>query len=118
VASPKSPGICPLPLPPPRRRPLLSFSPFPSTYANNCPRTNGTPDICSGFTIIIVGTSSPCGIDFFVDGGNGPFTLQGCGGAGLSLERTQEFNSNCVFESKLVACSDGAVVGVDGRRKC
>lgn len=59
--------------------------------------------------------SSPCGIDFFFDGGNGPFTLQGCGGAGLSLERTQGFDSNCVFEPKLVACSDGAVVGVDGR---
>ncbi|KAH8179898.1 hypothetical protein LIA77_01417 [Sarocladium implicatum] len=72
--------------------------------------TNGTPDSCSGFTTIINGANNPCGIDFFVDGGNGPFTFEGCGGQGLSLERNHQFNSNCVFSQRTIKCGGGSKI--------
>ncbi|KAK3348719.1 hypothetical protein B0T25DRAFT_581817 [Lasiosphaeria hispida] len=80
--------------------------------------TNGTPNICAGFSTIVNGNSNPCGIDFFVDGNNGPFTFEGCGGNGLTLERNHQFNSNCKFVNQLVRCDDGAVIGVNGFWNC
>ncbi|KAK0643194.1 hypothetical protein B0T16DRAFT_415479 [Cercophora newfieldiana] len=80
--------------------------------------TNGTPNICSGFSTIVNGNGSPCGIDFNVDGNNGPFTFQGCGGNGLSLERNHQFNSNCKFVKQTINCDDGAKVGVNGFWQC
>ncbi|KAG9229505.1 hypothetical protein BJ875DRAFT_474650 [Amylocarpus encephaloides] len=72
--------------------------------------TNGTPDICSGFTTIRQGDGNPCGINFCVDGNNCGFNLQGCGGNNFHLERNGAFNSICRFEPKRIACSGGVVI--------
>ncbi|KAK4124107.1 hypothetical protein N657DRAFT_594641 [Parathielavia appendiculata] len=75
--------------------------------------TNGTPDLCSGFGKIVDGTGNPCGRDFFVDGSNGPFRLEGCGGAGLTLFRSGQFNANCRFQQRTFNCPGGARIRQD-----
>ncbi|KAK5661850.1 hypothetical protein OQA88_9954 [Cercophora sp. LCS_1] len=81
--------------------------------------TNGTPDPCSGFTTIVNSNSNPCGIDFFVDGNNGPFTFENCGDNNFHLERNHQFNSNCVFQSNnKINCPGNIVIGVSGTWKC
>ncbi|KAK0706139.1 hypothetical protein B0T26DRAFT_443864 [Lasiosphaeria miniovina] len=83
--------------------------------------SNGTPDVCSQFTQIRTGDGNPCGIDFNVQESgwsNGPFTLQGCGGNGLSLERSHAFNSNCKWSKDKITCSGGAVIGTGGIWAC
>ncbi|KAL0941971.1 uncharacterized protein CTRU02_204734 [Colletotrichum truncatum] len=77
---------------------------------SNVAWTNGTPDICSGYGTIQQGTGNPCGINFWVDGGNGPFTLSGCGGNGLTLFRNGQFNSNCKSEKRTINCSGGVKI--------
>ncbi|EAW10299.1 uncharacterized protein ACLA_047680 [Aspergillus clavatus NRRL 1] len=72
--------------------------------------TNGTPDICSGFSTIVNSDSNPCGRDFSVDGGNGPYRLEGCGGNGLTLFRNGNYNSNCKFEKRTIHCNGGAKI--------
>ncbi|KAK8116235.1 hypothetical protein PG984_012737 [Apiospora sp. TS-2023a] len=68
--------------------------------------TNGTPDPCSLFTKIVDGTGSPCGQDFFVDGGNGPFRLFNCGVGDPVLERAGEFNAVCKYEPTTIKCAN------------
>ncbi|KAK0630336.1 hypothetical protein B0T17DRAFT_616004 [Bombardia bombarda] len=83
--------------------------------------TNGTPDPCSGFTAIVGGTANSCGINFNVDGTNGPFQFEGCGGVGLSLEHNDQFNSNCVFQKgAIINCPVPATIGAvgNGRFAC
>ncbi|KAI1130701.1 hypothetical protein F5Y10DRAFT_235011 [Nemania abortiva] len=75
--------------------------------------TNGTPDPCSGFSPIVNSNSNPCGRDFFVDGDNGPFRLEGCGGNGLTLFRTGQFNSNCKYDKQTINCDGGATIEQD-----
>ncbi|GIJ82249.1 hypothetical protein Asppvi_000755 [Aspergillus pseudoviridinutans] len=72
--------------------------------------TNGTPEPCSGFTTIVDSDSNPCGRNFYVDGNNGPFRFEGCGGNGLTLFRNGQFNSNCKFESRTINCNGGAKI--------
>ncbi|KAF2103658.1 hypothetical protein NA57DRAFT_50530 [Rhizodiscina lignyota] len=72
--------------------------------------TNGTPDVCSGFTTIVDSNSDPCGISFDVDGNNGPFEFEGCGGNGLSLDQDGSFNSNCEFQSSTISCPGGVTI--------
>ncbi|KAI9926983.1 hypothetical protein ASPWEDRAFT_46442, partial [Aspergillus wentii DTO 134E9] len=72
--------------------------------------TNGTPDICSGFSTIVNSDSNPCGRDFYVDGNNGPFRFEGCGGNGLTLFRNGQFNSNCKYDAKTISCSGGVKI--------
>ncbi|KAK3324983.1 hypothetical protein B0H66DRAFT_108171 [Apodospora peruviana] len=101
--------------------PCLSDMTARLTKHLNFVRSNGTPDICSGFTQIVAGDGNPCGINFSVkelSGDNGPFTLQGCGGSGLTLERDGNFNSNCKFSKDKIKCDDGAVIGTGGQFIC
>ncbi|KAK2616523.1 hypothetical protein QQS21_000566 [Conoideocrella luteorostrata] len=72
--------------------------------------TNGTPDVCSGFTTVVDSNSNPCGIPFYVDGNNGPFQFNGCGGAGLELDRNGQFNSNCAYQPNDINCPAGVVI--------
>ncbi|KAJ8123980.1 hypothetical protein ONZ43_g196 [Nemania bipapillata] len=72
--------------------------------------TNGTPDICSGFSTISPANVNPCDHPFYVDGNNGPFSLAGCGGSGLTLFRYGQFNTNCKFVKKTINCSGGAKI--------
>ncbi|GAP92018.1 putative conserved hypothetical protein [Rosellinia necatrix] len=78
--------------------------------------TNGTPDICSGYATIGPSNVNPCDRPFYVDGGNGPFTLKGCGGNGLTLFRNGQFNTNCKFVSRTIGCSGG--VKIDQSWQC
>lgn len=73
-------------------------------------RTNGTPEPCSGFSTIVDSDSNPCGRNFYVDGNNGPFRFEGCGGNGLTLFRNGQFNSNCKFQSRTINCNGGAKI--------
>ncbi|TRX89339.1 hypothetical protein FHL15_009776 [Xylaria flabelliformis] len=72
--------------------------------------TNGTPDVCSGFTTVSSASENPCDRDFNVDGNNGPFKFVGCGGAGLTLFRNGQFNTNCQSKGKDINCPDGAKI--------
>ncbi|KAF2970256.1 hypothetical protein GQX73_g3255 [Xylaria multiplex] len=75
--------------------------------------TNGTPEVCAGAKIVVNSNSNPCGIEFTVDDGNGPFEFVGCGGNGLTLFRDGVFNSNCAYQKRVINCPDGANIEQD-----
>ncbi|KAE8443138.1 hypothetical protein EG329_002307 [Mollisiaceae sp. DMI_Dod_QoI] len=72
--------------------------------------TNGTPDICSGFSTIRNDNGNPCGIQFFVDGNNGPFVMNNCGVGNPALERNGQFNSVCTFQPLNIGCAGGVTI--------
>ncbi|KAI0118446.1 hypothetical protein GGR51DRAFT_499649 [Nemania sp. FL0031] len=75
--------------------------------------TNGTPDLCSGYSVIVDANTNPCDHEFYVDGNNGPYQLKGCGGNGLTLFSNGQFNSNCKYEDRTVNCNGGASIKQD-----
>ncbi|KAK0652771.1 hypothetical protein B0T16DRAFT_105276 [Cercophora newfieldiana] len=93
---------------------FMGLSQGPSGDQSQVAWTNGTPNICAAFSTVVNGNTNPCGIDFNVDGNNGPFTFEGYGGNGLTLERNHQFNSNCKFIKSTINCDDGAKIGVSG----
>ncbi|EAL89956.1 conserved hypothetical protein [Aspergillus fumigatus Af293] len=66
--------------------------------------------VACGFSTIVDSDSNPCGRNFYVDGNNGPFRFEGCGGNGLTLFRNGQFNSNCKFQSRTINCNGGAKI--------